>query len=353
MSVRQRLILTFDAFGTLFTPRESIAKSYADSARKCGLSGFTDDQIALRFREAFKQESKSNPNYGKESGMDAPQWWSNVCSSSVSLLQLSCEPRCILRLFSLPTRDHALSVLPIYSQSLSLLLIYKLISRSFLFQVIRSTFRPFNTSTSLPNELVPKLLCRFSSSKGYMLYPDVPLTFQLLRKLKQAAQHDSSAIDLSVGIITNSDDRVVSILQSLGLSIGPLKRSMLASDSKPGVHLASENREIADVDFVTLSYDVGVEKPSRGIFDAAKEFGSLGLGRKVEERFMHVGDDLDKDFKGAQQAGWEALLLDREGKHDGRERRNLIISSLLNLESRILPKNPDDGKIIAKAKESQ
>ena len=79
MSVRERLIVTFDAFGTLFTPREPIAKSYATIARKYGLSGFSDDQIASRFRESFRNESQKAPNYGKKTGMAAPQWWSNVC----------------------------------------------------------------------------------------------------------------------------------------------------------------------------------------------------------------------------------------------------------------------------------
>ena len=75
---RGRLVLTFDAFGTLFTPREPIGQSYADTARRHGLSGFTNDQIASTFRDAFKQEQKKAPNYGKQVGMGPPQWWSNV-----------------------------------------------------------------------------------------------------------------------------------------------------------------------------------------------------------------------------------------------------------------------------------
>ena len=81
MMMKERLFLTFDAFGTLFTPREPIAKSYAITARKYGLSGFTDDEIALRFREAFKQQSKFSPNYGKKTGMEPRQWWSDVCTA--------------------------------------------------------------------------------------------------------------------------------------------------------------------------------------------------------------------------------------------------------------------------------
>ena len=46
----QRICLTFDAFGTLFHPRERIGKQYADVARQHGLSGFTDDEIDDGFR---------------------------------------------------------------------------------------------------------------------------------------------------------------------------------------------------------------------------------------------------------------------------------------------------------------
>lgn len=45
------LILTFDAFGTLFRPREPIARLYAQAARRHGLTGFTDDEVGEGFRK--------------------------------------------------------------------------------------------------------------------------------------------------------------------------------------------------------------------------------------------------------------------------------------------------------------
>ncbi len=90
MSRTKRLILTFDGFGTLFTPREPIAKSYADAARKYGLSGFTDDEIGSSFREAYKCQSNIAPNYGKRVGLNAVQWWSQV--RYPSRLISSCFP---------------------------------------------------------------------------------------------------------------------------------------------------------------------------------------------------------------------------------------------------------------------
>ena len=44
------LLLTLDAFGTLFVPREPIAKQYSDVARRYGLKGVSDKEVGLSFR---------------------------------------------------------------------------------------------------------------------------------------------------------------------------------------------------------------------------------------------------------------------------------------------------------------
>lgn len=50
--IRQtRRLLTFDAFGTLFLPKEPIAKQYGDAARRCGVAGLTDDAVGASFRK--------------------------------------------------------------------------------------------------------------------------------------------------------------------------------------------------------------------------------------------------------------------------------------------------------------
>src|SRR6185436_16098425 len=89
-----------------------------------------------------------------------------------------------------------------------------------------------------------------------------------------------------VGIVTNSDDRVPGILESFGLRIGPGRCADPGGggEAEPHGGVASgegdEDGSGFDVDFVALSYDVGVEKPDRRIFDAARELflSSLGEG---------------------------------------------------------------------------
>ncbi|KAL6718984.1 hypothetical protein ACLMJK_003219 [Lecanora helva] len=284
MPPKGRLLLTFDAFGTLFVPRESIAKSYADAARKYGLSGFSNDDIALQFRKSYKEQSKNAPNYGKKIGIAAPEWWSN-------------DGR--------------------------------------LFQVIHATFHPFNVSKALPKGLVPELLSRFSSSEGYMLYPDVLPMFRQLRQMMKNAEGNPNVSDLNVGIITNSDDRVISILSTLGLSIGPLRYGRNPYSNQTGVHFRSSSGKRPDIDFVTISYDVGFEKPAHQIFDAAKQLGRFG---PASGRLIHVGDDPDKDISGAQHAGWEGILLDRQENSNKPDLAHCsaVIPNLLELESLII-----------------
>ena len=78
---KRHLLLYFDAFGTLFTPKCPIPQQYGDVARSLGHSGFTDDQLQSSFKAAFKAEAKENPNFGKANGMNPTKWWTNVRSS--------------------------------------------------------------------------------------------------------------------------------------------------------------------------------------------------------------------------------------------------------------------------------
>lgn len=168
-------------------------------------------------------------------------------------------------------------------------------------QIIEATFRPFSSKNGLPERVVPDLLTRFSSAAGYKLYPDVLPFFKSLRQIKAASHGDSAWPDPIVGVITNSDDRVPSILSSFGLRIGVWRHG---NESK-----ASFKAE-DDINFVMLSYDVGFEKPDASIFDATKQMVP------GQARFLHTGDDLQKDYYAAQRAGWEGFLLVRDVKDD-------------------------------------
>ncbi|KAF2153758.1 hypothetical protein K461DRAFT_292472 [Myriangium duriaei CBS 260.36] len=263
--MRKNVLLCFDAFGTLFRPKQPPYKQYAECARKYGINGFTDEQIDQSLTNAIKEESKLNPNYGHQTDMGAQRWWTRV---------------------------------------------------------IEKTFAPFlpGEDKKLPPVLAPALHHRFSSKEGYDMFADATRLFrkfadtrpgQLYRRVDQ---HDAGGPDarLVVGLITNSDDRVPDVLSSFGLKVKPLRHG---EDPRP----FHPTNTPADIDFAIMSYDVGHEKPDSRIFDSAttmlKEM-LLAEGHKdadvAEWRKIYVGDELQKDVLGAINAGWEGVLVDRE-----------------------------------------
>jgi hypothetical protein len=165
------------------------------------------------------------------------------------------------------------------------------------------TFSPFlKPGQEIPQDVYSDLLTRFSTDKGYTIYPDVLPFFKMLRRVKkgQPIHNDTWKWDQTViGIITNSDDRVLGVLESLGLSI---------AHRRVGNEVKSNN----DIDFVVLSYDVGFEKPHPQMFETARQKlkETLAEAAKKENQksindfeLLYVGDDLHKDFLGAKSAG--------------------------------------------------
>ncbi|KAF2818958.1 hypothetical protein CC86DRAFT_472388 [Ophiobolus disseminans] len=265
LAAEKNLLLCLDAFGTLFTPSVPIPVAYARAAAQHGIDcGDTENarEVGARFKDAFKDESKNNPNYGRATGLGAEKWWGNV---------------------------------------------------------IRNTFTPFTKpGQEVPPALITDLLRRYSTREGYNLKPGVKEFFQRLQSYKSSPLGGSCPWPVKkiiVGVITNSDDRVPGILESFGLRIDSRR---FTTSSKPAKYTSVES----DVDFVVLSYDVGHEKPDRRIFDAATTMltemvsgEQSGLTAEDFEK-LYVGDDFKKDYDGARAAGWHAVLLDRDGVMD-------------------------------------
>lgn len=177
-------------------------------------------------------------------------------------------------------------------------------------QIIHNTFSPYiKPGQQIPSELAPKLIHRFNSNEGYTLYEDV---LPLLRKLRGHPITTSNDERVVVGVITNSDDRTSDILTSLDVRVNGLRY---------GGEIAKRDED-CDIDFTVLSYDVGAEKPDKRIFEAAEEMvpavlqsraddGGIEAGSESWEK-VYVGDEYAKDVVGALDAGWNAVLVDRE-----------------------------------------
>ncbi|KAG2146485.1 HAD-like domain-containing protein [Suillus bovinus] len=126
--------------------------------------------------------------------------------------------------------------------------------------------------SSLP-QIVPSLMERFSSRQGYKLFHD---SLPVLRRLHH--------MNIRTALISNTDTRMFSVLKDL--EIAPYLGSILLSEA------------------------VGIEKPSAEIF----------LPMEMQDS-VHVGDELESDYRGARAAGMHALLLRRAGPEGDGERK--------------------------------
>lgn len=267
------LLLTFDAFDTLFTPAEPIAKQYCDVAREWGFE-FNEADVMKSFKDAFKNMNQRFPNYGKDSHMEPSTWWSRLIHNTLAPLL------------------------------------------------------PAESKQDLPRDLSTTLYNRFSTSEGYTLFPDV-LPFLSLLGSSSFSAGIWPPTRTMLGIISNSDPRVASILSSFGLSIAP---SLFPPRYSPHSRLIRRAPDFgpAHFAFATYSYDAGFSKPDRRIFDQAARDAQAALdaihpvGRlsrtgnsilgDMRRTFhhMHVGDDVEKDVLPALECGWDAVLVDRK-----------------------------------------
>jgi putative hydrolase of the HAD superfamily len=231
--------------------------------------------LQTAFNNAYKAESKAYPNYGREMVLRGEyggpkQWWTGVIKAT-------------------------------FANSLD------------------------KPDLQLPAGLVDRLIDTFASKEGYLLYEDVQPFFDQLRRYKT---HQSGFDCVVTGIISNSDDRVSTVLRSLGLLVGRTR----ADEDRPSTLLlgfeeaASKDPQDRgfysdDLNMVITSYEAGQEKPNRLIYDvAARQVNRLLSTYKWTKHDMHnidwtrvhVGDDFTKDYQGATDAGWHGILLDRD-----------------------------------------
>jgi putative hydrolase of the HAD superfamily len=110
----------------------------------------------------------------------------------------------------------------------------------------------------------------FARPDAWRVFPDVEST------LREARNRD-----LHVGVISNWDERLRPLLEGIGLT-----------------HW---------FDSMTISCEVGVEKPDAAIFQAALRTAGLNASEA-----LHVGDAFDADVKAAESMGMRAVLLQRD-----------------------------------------
>jgi len=108
--------------------------------------------------------------------------------------------------------------------------------------------------------------------------------------------------------------------------LGELKergyRLAVLSNNDSRLHKVLEDLAIGSLfEKIFISSEMGVEKPDLRIFRKVEE----AFGKKPSN-FLHLGDSHSRDFEGARQAGWDALLF---GKPIIEERQITAFAELL------------------------
>ncbi len=79
-------------------------------------------------------------------------------------------------------------------------------------------------------------------------------------------------------------------------------------------------------DHMTFSNEVLVRKPDKGIF-----LHTLKEMHTAPKSSMHIGDDIEADYKGATAVGMKAILLDRENENTSGDDRIHALTDLLEI----------------------
>jgi len=141
-----------------------------------------------------------------------------------------------------------------------------------------------------------ELYCYYHLPEPYNVFDD---GLEALKRLKN--------MKLKIGAISNFDNRLHDIFSSVGLS--------------------------KFVDFVVTSEDARSSKPEEAIFELAASMSNL---QDLEPgQILHVGDDLEKDYLGARNVGWNSVLVDRIGGRYGTGQVDHLVkdmSQIFNIE---------------------
>ncbi|KAL4751633.1 hypothetical protein BDW72DRAFT_91070 [Aspergillus terricola var. indicus] len=302
----RHVLLTLDAFNTLFHPRLPIPTQYAHSASAFNIA-VSPSALQSAFGASYKALSASHPNYGRELALRGEyagprQWWEDVIRGC---FERALAPN--------PTANSA-------------------------------------RGNRVPDELIRDLLERFASARGYRLYDDVVPFLKGVRAQRMKTSQGRGR-KVVVGVVSNSDDRISSVIESLGVSVRDARtgeEKTRSGGDLPGFEEEREKEKTAnppqdqkqaDIDFILTSYQVGVEKPDPLVWNVATRTALQLTGESDAgedevggwER-IHIGDDYGKDYRGAVEAGWAAYYLARDAEAAAQAPEGTkVITSLLDL----------------------
>lgn len=98
-------------------------------------------------------------------------------------------------------------------------------------------------------------------------------------------------------------DELITAMKDAGKVVGVI------SNFDPRLHDLLHDLDLSMFDFVATSYEAGVEKPNPEIFDYARKLSGINC---LPSESLHIGNELEKDYDGARNASWSAILINSE-----------------------------------------
>ena len=248
-------VVTFDVTGTLIKVKGSVGKQYSDILHKHLNLSYCHKRLQESFIASYKHHSKHIPLFGYHDSLDCKSWWQSVFLSTVFAVNAT------------DVKFHDLSQ------------IYKNISNKKLVEV----------DSSAVNDL---LLAAFDDVYHNFEWDVLPHSIEVLSHLKMSQEQKRLKNgELVLGVISNNDCRLIQTLKKLKM--------------------------LPYFDFVTTSYDAGFEKPDSNIFKAALETAEQIIQCNIQpNELLHIGNELKKDYKAAQNFGSHSILIDKNTKFD-------------------------------------
>lgn len=220
----RRLLFTFDFTGTLAHTHPPVGVQYANACKKVGV--ILEPELAQKaFMDAFCMAKRDWPNYGVGHLVSTKSWWRR------------CVQETIMRTMDLQAERG------------------------------ETTQHDKQHTKEVFDKIFDDLYSQFGTSSSYKLFDDVKPSLDRLKAEKHR-----------LAVVSNSDERLPEILQSLGI--------------------------LDKLDFVVVSSQFGVRKPDPSIFREA-----LRRGNCSGDDAVHVGDQELSDCEGALNAGFSRSFL--------------------------------------------
>ncbi|EGG20137.1 hypothetical protein DFA_07257 [Cavenderia fasciculata] len=327
-------VISLDATGTLFKVRGTTGFHYNKVLNNYGLY-LKDDIVSKNFLKVFSDLSKEQPCFGHSKEQK---------DISFSMSRIKTDNSNVVG----TTSHHTVGGEKWWFDLIKLVLLKS---------IDPNDEKASRLVKNLPDQAYMELYKRFEGKSGgvpsmvsghhdcWEVYPEVVETLEELQKRKKY-----------LSVISNFDERIFSILQDLDLIkyfciknqrsklfnnnqnnhqnnnneyyINKSNNLINSSESSN----CNNNNSIPPNYLITTSLNSGYQKPHWNIF----EHGFNQINKEIDpsltkEEIVYVGDSDQKDYQGATNYGFSALLLDRYGKHPQHPNRISTLKEILPL----------------------